>query len=110
MHGKFIARQPIFDKHLRVHAYELLFRSGPQNFFPPRHQASSSVIADSLTIFDLQTLTGPARAFVNVDEMALRLGAPRLMPPDRVVVEILETVAASDEVVSLCRELRDAGY
>jgi EAL and modified HD-GYP domain-containing signal transduction protein len=107
MHEKFIARQPIFDKHLRVHAYELLFRSGPQNFFPPRHQASSSVIADSL---DLQMLTGPARAFVNVDEMALRLGAPRLMPPDRVVLEILENVKPTREIVNLCRELRHDGY
>ena len=110
MHEKFIARQPIFDKRLRVHAYELLFRSGPQNFFSPRHQASSSVIADSLTIFDLQTLTGPARAFVNVDEMALRLGAPRLMPPDRVVLEILENVKPTSEIVNLCRELRHDGY
>src|SRR5215472_5709112 len=80
MHEKFIARQPIFDKRLKVHAYELLFRSGPQNFFQAHGRASPGVIADSLTLFDLQTLTGPTRAFVNVDEMALRLGAPRLMP------------------------------
>src|SRR5258708_24827396 len=53
MHEKFIARQPIFDKRLRVYAYELLFRGGPQNFFQPRNHAASSVIADSLTLFDL---------------------------------------------------------
>src|SRR5258706_5915426 len=70
MHEKFIARQPIFDKRLRVYAYELLFRGGPQNFFQPRNHAASSVIADSLTLFDLQTLTGHARAFINVDELA----------------------------------------
>jgi len=110
MHEKFIARQPIFDKRLRVHAYELLFRSGPQNFFQARGHASSGVIADSLTLFDLQTLTGPARAFVNVDEMALRLGATRLMPADRVVLEILETVKPSSEIINLCRELRQDGY
>ena len=110
MHEKFIARQPIFDKRLRVHAYELLFRSGPQNFFQPRGHASSSVIADSLTLFDLQSLTGPVRAFVNVDEIALRLGAPRLLPPDRIVLEILESVKPSSEIINLCRELRQDGY
>jgi EAL and modified HD-GYP domain-containing signal transduction protein len=110
MHEKFIARQPIFDKRLRVHAYELLFRSGPQNFFQPRNHASASVIADSLTLFNLQALTGSARAFVNIDEMALRLGAPRLLPPDRIVVEILESVKPSSEIVNLCRELRQDGY
>ena len=110
MHERFIARQPIFDKRLRVYAYELLFRGGPQNYFQPSKNATSSVIADSMTLFDLQTLTGHVRAFMNVDELALRLGAARLMPPDRIVVEILETVNPTDEIVKICRELRAAGY
>src|SRR5208283_3525123 len=55
-------------------------------------------------------LTGNARAFVNVDELALRLGAARLLPPDRIVVEILETVQPSPEILAICRELREAGY
>src|SRR5208337_4133502 len=48
--------------------------------------------------------------FVNVDELALRLGAPRLLPPNRIVVEILETVQPTDEILAICCELRDAGY
>jgi c-di-GMP-related signal transduction protein len=110
MHERFIARQPIFDKRLDVYAYELLFRGGPQNYFQTSRNASSSVIADSVTLFDLQNLTGHARAFVNVDELALRLGAARLLPPDRIVVEILETVNPSQDIVAICRELRSAGY
>ncbi len=110
MHEKFIARQPIFDLRLRVFAYELLFRGGPQNAFTPYANASASVIADSITLFDIQLLTGNARAFVNVDELALRLGAPRLLPANRIVVEILETVQPSKEILAICRELRDAGY
>jgi c-di-GMP-related signal transduction protein len=110
MHEKFIARQPILDTRLQVFAYELLFRGGPQNSFQPFANAASSVIADSITLFDLDMLTGHARAFVNVDEMALRLGAPRLLPADRIVVEILETVRPTQEVLGRCRELRSAGY
>src|SRR5258707_12455249 len=105
MHEKFIARQPIFDKRLRVYAYELLFRGGPQNFFQRRNHASSSGIADSLTLFDLQTLTGHARPFINVDELTLRLVGPRLLPADRIVVEILESVPPTDEIRSICRQL-----
>jgi EAL and modified HD-GYP domain-containing signal transduction protein len=110
VHEKFIARQPIFDTRLRVFAYELLFRGGPQNIFQPNPNAAASVIADSITLFDLQMLTGNARAFVNVDELALRLGAALLLPKDRIVVEILETVRPTDEIVGICRELRAAGY
>jgi c-di-GMP-related signal transduction protein len=110
VHERFIARQPIFDKRLQVYAYELLFRGGPQNYFQPSRNASSSVIADSLTLFDLQHLTGSARAFVNVDALALKLGVARLLPPERIVVEILETVDPTDEIVSICRGLRESGY
>ena len=110
MHKKFIARQPILDTRLQVFAYELLLRGGPQNSFQPFANAASSVIADSITLFDLDMLTGHARAFVNVDEMALRLGAPRLLPADRIVVEILETVRPTEDILGACRELRSAGY
>jgi c-di-GMP-related signal transduction protein len=110
MQERFIARQPIFDKRLQVYAYELLFRSGPQNFFQPGRNVSTSVIADSATLFDLEALIGPARAFVNVDALALKLGLARLLPPDRIVVEILETVKPTEEIVAICRDLRDAGY
>jgi c-di-GMP-related signal transduction protein len=110
MHEKFIARQPILDTRLQVFAYELLFRGGPQNSFQPFANAASSVIADSITLFDLDMLTGHARAFVNVDEMALRLGAARLLPADRIVVEILETVRPTEDILGACRELRSAGY
>jgi EAL and modified HD-GYP domain-containing signal transduction protein len=110
MYERFIARQPIFDKRLQVYAYELLFRSGPQNYFQPSRNASSSVIADSVTLFDLKNLTGPAKAFMNVDELALKLGVPRILPPDRIVVEILETVKPTEEIVTICRDLRSAGY
>jgi c-di-GMP-related signal transduction protein len=110
MHEKFIARQPIFDTRLKVYAYELLFRGGPENFFQPRNHSSASVIADATTLFDLDMLAGHARAFVNVDELALRLGAARLLPADRIVVEILETVKPTEDIVEICHELRAAGY
>ncbi len=111
MYERFVARQPIFDTNLKVFAYELLFRAGHRNVFEPRAEASSSVIIDSATLFDLQTLTGPsAKAFVNADEAALLRGAPRLLPAERIVVEILETVRPTPEVVQACAGLHAAGY
>jgi len=110
LYERFVARQPIFDERLKVFAYELLFRAGPKNIFQPRKDASSSVIVDSATLFDLQTLTGHAKAFINVDDAALLSGAPRLLPPQRIVVEILETVTPTPEIVQACADLAAAGY
>jgi c-di-GMP-related signal transduction protein len=44
------------------------------------------------------------------DEASLRRGAARLLPPDRVIIEILENVAPTEEVVELCKDLCKAGY
>jgi c-di-GMP-related signal transduction protein len=110
MYERFIARQPIFDQRLKVFAYELLFRAGSQNVFQPRSDASSSVIVDSTMLFDLKTLIGSAKAFINADKNALLRGAIKLLPADRVVIEILESVEPAAEIVAACAELRDAGY
>lgn len=110
MYEKSIGRQPIFDEKLKLFAYELLFRAGNQNVFQPRKEASSSVIVDSLMLFDLPALTGSAKAFINLDESALQRGAARLLPPGRVVIEILETVSPTPQVVQLCKDLCDSGY
>ena len=110
VYERFIARQPIFDHRLKVFAYELLFRGGPQNVFQPRKEASTSVIVDSTMLFDLQTLTGHAKAFINADQEALLQGAVKLLPADRIVVEILETVIPTPEIVAACADLREAGY
>jgi len=76
LYERFMARQPIFDERLKVFAYELLFRgAGPQNVFQPRKEPSSSATVDSATLFDLQTLTGHAKAFINVDKVAILRGA-----------------------------------
>lgn len=110
MYEKFIARQPIFDAKLKLFAYELLFRATEKNVFQPRPEASSTVIVDSVTLFDLQALLGHAKAFINLDQAALQRGAARLLPPDRVIIEILETVVPSPDVIQICRELCASGY
>jgi c-di-GMP-related signal transduction protein len=110
LHERFIARQPIFDQHLRVFAYELLFRAGPRNCFEPREEASSRVIVESTMVFDFDSLVGSAKAFVNVSEKALLRGAARLLPSSKIVVELLEGIEPSDDVIRSCTELCRDGY
>jgi c-di-GMP-related signal transduction protein len=108
----FIARQPIFTARLKVYAYELLFRSGPANFFPDVDvtHASARVIADSLFNVGLEILTSGKLAFINIARDVLVSDAGTLLPKDKVVLEILETVTPDDEVIAACRRLKDAGY
>jgi len=110
MADRFMARQPIFDSRLKVFGYELLFRAGPENFFRPGQSPADEVIVNSMMLHDVKQLVGNALAFINVDAAALLREAPRLMAPGKVVVEILETVSLTDEVVDSCRALAKDHY
>lgn len=109
----FVARQPILDGNGNVYGYELLFRASEENRFDgsdPDH-ASASVIDDSLTVFGLDSLAPPpCRAFVNFGRNALLSEAWRVLPADRVIIELLENISADDEVLAACRQLREDGY
>lgn len=108
----FLARQPIFDKNLKVCAYELLFRSSLDNYFshPSRDHASSKVIADSFLLFDLESLTGGEKAFINVTADVLLKELALLLPQKLTVLEILENVEPDEAVLVACRELKESGY
>jgi c-di-GMP-related signal transduction protein len=107
---KFIARQPIFDDKLKLFGYELLYRAAGENAFRPYKEASGTLVVDSTMLFGLQTLTGHAKAFINFDLLALQRGTARLLPPDQVIIEILENIVPTQEVVQLCAELCNEGY
>ena len=108
----FIARQPIFDKRQRVYAYELLYRSGPENVCttPDLDHASAKVVVDSLLVFGLGHLVGGARAFVNTTRPLLIYEYIKLLPSAATVVELLETVEPDAAVVAACQKLKRAGY
>ena len=108
----FIARQPIFDSRRRVFGYELLFRSCLENIFrhPDPDQATSKVITDAFFLFNTSVLTDGKRAFINLTRETLVKEYMFLIPPELVVVEILETIDPDDEVIAACKKLKQAGY
>ncbi len=108
----FVARQPIFDRDTNVVAYELLFRSGMENYFNHDNadEASSRVIDGSLLGFGLDKLTGGKRAFINFTRRVLVDQLYVLLPPERTVVELLEDIEPVPEVLAACADVKDQGF
>jgi EAL and modified HD-GYP domain-containing signal transduction protein len=109
----FVARQPIFDTRKRVVAYELLFRNGPENWFPPNtdgDMASARVISDAMITFDWKKLTSGKKAYVNVTRKILCDGLYAVLPPKQTVIELLESVHADTQTLAAVRSARAAGY
>lgn len=113
MSDLFIARQPIFDTKNRIVAYELLYRNDGEAeaaVGASTTDMSSRVIVDGVLGFGLDRLTDGHRAFINLPEHFLINGVPEVLPPDKVVLEVLESVRPTAEVLEACTRLREEGY
>jgi c-di-GMP-related signal transduction protein len=108
----FIGRQPILDSKLKVVGYELLFRSSNVDAFDGSddNKATSQVINNALLEIGLDDIIGNKPAFINFSKDLLINGVVELLPPERVVLEILETVKVDDELVAGVKALVDGGY
>jgi EAL and modified HD-GYP domain-containing signal transduction protein len=108
----FLARQPILNRSQRLVAYELLFRdAGERNSaaITDDAEATATVIAHASEL-GMGQVVGDQLAFVNVDTVGLMSDFISFLPNDKVILEILESVHATPEVLARVSELKDAGY
>lgn len=108
----FVARQPIFDKNKRVFAYELLFRESLQNIFSHKDgdYATSKLLSNVFTAIGIDQISPYNPVFVNFTEKLLKDKVPLIFPKDKLVIEILENVDATKEIVDITSELVERGY
>jgi c-di-GMP-related signal transduction protein len=108
----FVAKQPIYNQNLEVFAYELLYRSSLENSFPEINgdQATADVIINSYLNIGIDQISNGKPCFVNFTENLLQLRLPTYFAPREIVVEILETVKPTEEIIKICKELKNLGY
>ena len=108
----YLGRQPIINRSEQLVAFELLFRDRPTGGanICDDLTATANVIVNAFDALGLQSVLGPHRGFLNVS-MDFLLGEPiRLLPKNQIVLEILDTVAATPAIVRRCTELKCYGY
>lgn len=109
----FIARQPIVDGGHQLIAYELLFRDS-EDALAARvgsdADAGLKVIANTLMNMGTEWLLKGKLAFVNMEASMLMSEFITMLPPENVVIEVLESVRPTPELLTRMRELKAAGY
>ncbi len=108
----FVARQPIFNDKREVFAYELLFRSGTSNSFPDidGETATSSLLSSSFLTVGIDRISSGKKVFINFTQELLVRELPSMFPKEKVIVEILENVDPTIQVVAACQSLQRNGY
>jgi len=109
----FIGRQPILDRSRQLVAYELLFRSSHQRNSAEVYDdlaATASVIMHAFADLGIEAALGPYKGFINCDEALLLSDLLEALPPDKIVIEVLETVEATPAIVERCTELKARGF
>ena len=108
----FLGRQPILNSKRQTIAYELLFRAldGASNDDIDDLSATSTVIINTLSQFGLDRVLGKHDGFLNISTSLLLCETIELLPPERIVLEILEDVPINAQILARCQELKYLGF
>jgi len=108
----FVARQPIFDAHEKIWAYELLFRGSAlakTAAVTEDDLATSSVIADGFSLA-FSGMDKSRKAFINFPQRLLLDDSVYALPREICVVEVLETITPTPEMIAALRRIKERGY
>jgi EAL and modified HD-GYP domain-containing signal transduction protein len=107
----FLARQPILGRDQHLVAFELLFRTaGSTEANVTDDAAATAAVISHASQLGMDQVVGPQLAFVNVNAVALMSDYVRFLPADKVILEILETVKATPELLARVAELKALGF
>lgn len=109
----FIGRQPILDVQQRIIGYELLFRdhaAATTANIGDDLLAGAQVLVNTLNNMGAEWLFGEKIAFLNVSASVLHSEFLELLPARRIVLEILEDVVPTPELLERLSALKQSGF
>jgi c-di-GMP-related signal transduction protein len=108
----FLGRQPILDRDRQLVGFELLFRGGTENAARVTDDtvATATVVTRAFSDLGIDAALGSGLGFINCDANFLLSDAVEVLPCSRIVLEILETVEPTPEILDRCRALREKGF
>lgn len=109
----YIGRQPIFNRNLEVIAYELLFRGNTENNYAMilgQDTASAQVMMNIFGEMGVAEVLGKHKGFINFTEGLLLKDYQPFFPKKKVVIEVLEDVQVTSELIDALKILKGQGF
>lgn len=104
-----VARQPVFDRNEQLFGYDLILRR-PVGSGQLNERLPEQLVADTFLGIGINQVAAGRRAFVTVDRDMLLGGAVRLLPADRVVLQLEGDIDSDADLMQACDQLMWAGY
>jgi EAL and modified HD-GYP domain-containing signal transduction protein len=108
----YVGRQALFDRRLQVVGYELLYRNSDENRarFSDADKATAETMLNAFVELGLDTLAPGLPVWVNLPEAFLLGKYPIPLPPERTVLEVLEDVPVTPELIAALERFRAEGF
>ncbi|AYC30148.1 EAL and HDOD domain-containing protein [Paenisporosarcina cavernae] len=108
----FVGRQPIFDIQEQIFGFELLYRNSDLNSFPiiDGDKATMEVLIHSFITIGVEELANGKPCFINFTENLLHDSILDMLDPRHVIIEILEDVNITADVLVKINELKFRGF
>jgi EAL and modified HD-GYP domain-containing signal transduction protein len=98
---------------MEITGYELLYRSSSKSTCydaPDLNTATKDVLVTAFSDIGIEEITGGKKAFVNFTADLLLEGTPHMLSSNILVVELLENIKPSEEIIAACMKLKKKGY
>jgi len=107
-----LARQPIFNRKHEVFGYELLYRNSEMNVYAgiDDNKSTAELINNAYLTMKLSDISAGKRSFINFSEELILKEIPLLLPKEQIIVEVLERVQPTADVIKACKNLKKQGY
>ncbi|MGE7984069.1 EAL and HDOD domain-containing protein [Solibacillus sp. NPDC093137] len=107
----FVGRQPIFNKHEEIVAYELLYRNNYTNQFPniDADKATVELIINSFLSIGIKEIANGKPLFINFTENLIMQESLDIIEEEQIVIEILEDIPITIALIERLKQLKNAG-
>ena len=109
----FLGRNPILDIRGKIVAYEMLFRSKESldnHTDDDDLAASSNIIINAMSHFGLESVLGDVDGFIPVSEKMLVSNTIDLLPPRRIVLELIDFSRFGNDAIERLQALKRKGF
>ena len=108
----YLGRQPILNREKKIVAYEILYRKKLELFakIEDENQATSRVIVNIFNNIGIKNLVGEKKAFINVNSEVLFYDIFDFIPPNNIVIEILENTSVDQKLIERIKRIKKFGF